>query len=395
METHFWMTTDSVRADLQQTQANHGGNNVVFFDSGPGKLLHSLIYFLACPVMMLVAISTNLINVTVFLRAGLNDGMTITFLGLAVSDLLYNVFYCMGRLLNAVHSVFGSRPYLNTFHLSYIFAKHGRMWFNVSVLLTVYAAIQKTACIAIPLTFRSFFTRRKSAITVIAIYLAVVTYFLPFLTLDQLQPYMERGTNRTRLGYSLRNRNMAGKIQDFVTYANRIILPYVSQGIVVICVIVITFKLRSAAETRRKMTSTNNDCDTDLNDETVGSVGDEKGKKNAESGRTNNSGSGVLSLRELRVIRSVNILCAIFIAGTTPQTIIGAFNLAFPEFGDFGAYYSVYTFTQAFQQLMEITSTAVNILVYYHFNSKYRRTFEAIFKRNIEDTNSKSETQTS
>ncbi|KAK3722055.1 hypothetical protein RRG08_035196 [Elysia crispata] len=391
METLSLVTTESlqltVRDHLQQMPVSKGAA-LEFFDSGPGKSIHTFLYFLGCPVMQLLGISTNLINVTVFLRAGLSDGMAVTFLGLAGSDLLYNVFYFMGRLLNAVHTVFEERPYLNTFHLSYILAKHGRMWFNVSILLTVFAAVQKCACIAIPLTFRNFFTARKSAITVLAIYVAVVTYFLPFLTLDRLRPYKEQGTNRTRFGYSLRNANLASQIGDFVTYANRIILPYVSQGIVIICVVTMTFKLRAAAQARRKMTSTSDASDADLNDVTSAPEGDRRTtKKSGGSSKTTYGSNNVLSSKELRVIRSVNILCGIFIAGTTPQTIIGAFRLAYSEFGDFGRYYSVLTFTQGFQQLMEIMSTAVNILVYYHFNSKYRRTFDAIFRHNIEDSN--------
>ncbi|GFS03530.1 hypothetical protein ElyMa_001152300 [Elysia marginata] len=148
MEDLLSMSTESMQQFLvtkqPQPQAQHAGPaELVFFQSGPGKLIHTLIYYLGCPVMMLVAISTNLINVAVFLRGGLRDGMAINFLGLTISDLLYNMFYFMGRLLNAVQSVFDESPYLNTRHLSFIFAKYGRMWFNVSILLTVFAAIQK------------------------------------------------------------------------------------------------------------------------------------------------------------------------------------------------------------------------------------------------------------
>ncbi|GFR89024.1 chemosensory receptor C [Elysia marginata] len=342
------------------------------FQTAPGKLISTFIYYLGCPVMMLVAISTNLINVTVFLRGGLRDGMAINFLGLTISDLLYNMFYFMGRLLNAVQSVFDESPYLNTRHLSFIFAKYGRMWFNVSILLTVFAAIQKCACIAIPLTFRNFFTPRKSAITVLTIYVGVVAYFLPYLTLDQLRPYTERGTNRTRLGYWLRNEELAVRIDKFVTYANRIVLPYVSQGIVIVCVFTMTLKLRSAAKTRQKMTSARGDLD--LNKATSEAHIETHNPDIVDK----NKGSA-LSSKELRVVRSVNILCFVFVAGTTPHSIIEAFSLAIDTFDDMGRNRSLYFFLQGLQQIIEISSTAVNIAIYYHFNSKYRRTFKALF----------------
>ena len=383
MEFHAWMTTESIGVIMTQQdrqQQEEGRPGLEFFQSGPGKLMYYLIFYLGCPMMTLLAISTNAINIVVFLRGGLNDGMAINFLGLAVSDLLYNVFYFMGRNLNTMHSVFHERPYLNTRHLAYICAKHGRLWFNVSILLTVFAAIQKCACIAIPLTFRNFFTPRKSAIAVLGIYVAVVTFFLPFLAIDQLKPYTERSTNRTRLGYSLRDRKLGIKISRFMTYANKILLPYICQGIVIVCVFTMTIKLRRAAEIRRKMTSTtNNGANEDVSDVPAQPKNNQKEKIPHESDKTNKTNDNVLSSKELRVIRSVNILCGIFIAGTTPQTLIGAFDMAFTEFGDKALYASVYFFSSGLQQLLEIMSTAVNVFVYYRFNSKYKRTFSTLF----------------
>ena len=389
--TPKWLTTFTVQGitHAQKQIYPEDQSALEFFASGPGKSIHTFLYFLGCPVMQLLGMSTNLINVTVFLRAGLSDGMAVTFLGLAVSDLLYNVFYFIGRLLNAVQRIFQEKPYINTLHLSYVLAKHGRMWFNVSILLTVFAAVQKCACIAIPFTFRHFFTRRKSAITIVSVYVTVITYFLPYLSLDRFLPYTERRTNRTRLGYSLRDRKLAERIDDFVTLANRVVLPYVSQVLLIICVLIMTLKLRSAAEARRKMTSVNSGSDAGLSGVTSGPPSDQRARMNPDSDKTTNDSKNILNPKELRVVRSVNILCGVFIAGTTPQTVIEALALAFGDFGDFGRYSSLYYFTQGVQQFIEITGTAVNILVYFHFNSKYRRTFLTLFRCNIDASNDK------
>ncbi|GFO09781.1 chemosensory receptor a [Plakobranchus ocellatus] len=380
METDDWATTESSLSDVKNT---HGDDfiDVDFFVSGPGKWIHTAVYFLLCPLMMVFGIVTNCINLTVFIGGGLNDGMTINFLGLTISDLLYNVFYFTTRTLNSISSVFEESPYLNTLHMAFIMAKYGRMCFNVSSLLTVFAAIQKCACIAIPLTFRNFFTARRSTMVVLSIYIGVITYFLPYLSMDQLRPYQERFTNRTRLGYSMRNRDLGLAVDFVVGYSNRIVLPYVSQSLVVVCMVTMTVKLRAAANTRRKMTSSST-ADTEETDVPPDSQRDATSTSTVAKKAGNTT---VLSSKELRVIRSVNILCCVFIAGTTPQTIIEICDMAFDTFSDRGLHSPIYFFVRGIKQLLEVASTAINIVVYYRFNTKYKRVFQSIFARNKND----------
>ncbi|KAK3756367.1 hypothetical protein RRG08_038856 [Elysia crispata] len=167
--------------------------------------------------------------------------------------------------------------------------------------------------------------------------------------------------NRTRLMLRSVNFELAGVLFEVSKAVNRIFIPFVAEIILIVCVTIMTYKLRQSATIRHSMTSTAIQVDK--------SVGEEKEEN------TDIAPGSKLNIRELKVIQSVNMICVLFIIGTSPRCIIEGCDLALKEFGD---HVTLYYFLNGMQDLFVALSIAANIIVYYRYNTKYRVTFHKL-----------------
>ena len=342
-----------------------------FLDTDTGQWFSWSLTYMLVPVVYLLSIFLNITNITIFTKAGLTDGVSVIFLSLSISDMLYSSFYIINRVLRLSQNILGQHPYVQLAHLAFIFGWYGRLFFDISILITVFAGVQKCACVAIPLTFRNFFTFRKSVGTLVSLCLCTLIYYMPRLCISYLEAKFDHQRNRTRFLIAMINfQNFATSLTKIHKLVNNVSLPIVAQAILIFCVVVMTYKLRQAAATRQSMTPTV--------DQTAKYVEKDK-KSDAAKG-------SFLSKKELRVIRSVNIICVVFIAGTAPKCIIEACNLALSDFGDFSFHQSLYFFINSLQDLIIGLSIAANIVVYYKFNTKYRNTFHDMFSSLLKET---------
>ncbi|KAK3764162.1 hypothetical protein RRG08_044091 [Elysia crispata] len=270
------------------------------------------------------------------------------------------------------------------------------MWYVISVLLTVFAAVQKCSCIALPLMFGHFFTSRRTSVVIITIFTVTIAYHLPSLSLYRWNEYLDHRRNRTRLGYGWVNRPLGLKLNIITDWINFITVPFTSEGVIIVCVIIMTVKLRQAATTRLAMTAGSSTTHKggkksahsvipDPKNQRVGTVSSENEnypQQNLGSQGTDKAivnPNDILNPRELRVIRSAYLICVIFIVGTLPYLVITACNLVYrPMFSDYGESTFYYT-VKGIQDIIYVSSTAANILVYYKFNTKYRKAVNTMF----------------
>ncbi|KAK3781333.1 hypothetical protein RRG08_018960 [Elysia crispata] len=354
------------------TKAETGAQSALsvhFLDTHSGKWSRWSLNYMLVPAVYLLGIFSNIVNISIFIKAGVKDGASVIFLSLSISDMLYSSFYLINRILRFLQFILDQHPYVRLAHLAFVIGPYSQLFFNVSILITLFAGVQKCACVAIPLTFRNFFTFRKSVVTLISIFACMVIYYLPRLCLSYVEIRHDPQFNRTRLMAKMLNFTMAITLSRIMKSVNRVSLPIVAELILIFCVCVMTYKLRQAAITRQSMTS---------------SMAQEGKTADVKEGNASGSGSS-LSKKELRVIRSVNIVCAVFVAGTAPRCIIEACDLAFKDFGDFSTHQSLYNFINSLQELIISLSIAANIIVYYKFNTKYRETFFVIASCFVKD----------
>ncbi|GFN90451.1 chemosensory receptor c [Plakobranchus ocellatus] len=366
------------------------GIPLLFFDTTQAIWIRRTIYYFANSAVLTASILTNAVNVIIFILGGLSDGMSWIFLGLSVSDLLHCLFWLMDRVLGMAQVFFNQHPEVNFLQLNFIISRYARIFYVTSVILTVFAASQKSVCVAFPLTFRFFFTRKRSAICVALIFVSVVISYLPSLTTHRLLPTFSVRFNRTRWRYSARDKALRQSTLDFHNMASFVFLPFISQAIVIFCLLVLIVKLKAAAKTRREMTGGGiEECDPSgeksadgKNNPTMSEGKQTPGKASAtdasdSKAKKDNQENTNFSDKELRVIKSVSLVCGIFIGGTIPYSLINMTRFIFPPFSDGGSYSSLYFLIVSLQGMWYYGSTALNIVVYYKYNTKYKKAFQS------------------
>ncbi|GFS21227.1 chemosensory receptor B [Elysia marginata] len=117
----------------------------------------------------------------------------------------------------------------------------------------------------------------------------------------------------------------------------------------VTCVGVLTFNLYQAAKTRRECLKTSQ-------------TQDQQG----------------LSSKDLQVVKSVVLVCTIFVLLQLPGLLNSTVRLILPEFNT--GKYLVYIFGISSQINLTCTylNASINIFVYYNYNSKYRTVFRSL-----------------
>ncbi|CAG5121682.1 unnamed protein product [Candidula unifasciata] len=299
---------------------------------------------------------TNIINIIVFSKIGFSESSTVVLFGLVLSDLGFLFLSCVSQTLDILDSAVGLRPLEPFKQFAYQVLWWYNMFYDVTILLTVFNAVQKCACVAIPLTFKSIFTTSRSIKVTVVIYSAAVIYYVPIFASPGTWTRFDYSRNWTRLyNYYYPQNKLAFTV---VHIFSRIILPLVSQVIVIFCMIVLIYKLREAQRNRRSMGS-----GTELPANTYNRISQQSHKNTA---------------REIRAIQTVTLVSAIFVVCNMPDILITFTNKFYPAFGDAMKYEGAFKMCSAIQDVFAVINSAVNIFVYLKYNSKYRRKFTEI-----------------
>ncbi|GFO03248.1 chemosensory receptor c [Plakobranchus ocellatus] len=390
--------------NLTLTEDDIAWSSVPFLDTAQADLLRRSLYYFVNMAFRAVSVITNTLNIVTFIKAGLSEGISCLFLGLSVSDLLLCTNVLTARTLDTAEIFFNQHPYHVLKMIAFFFARLGGIWQATSTLLTVFAAIQKCACVTFPLTFRFFFTQRRTVIVIFIIYVCVIISYIPQYIVDSAGPYFSTRFNRTRISYMIRYPKLYKESADYYLFAHYVCLPFIALSINILCVVVLTWNLKEAARMRKDMTSqdasstveasksscnkiSNDSNHTDKNKKTIDNSDDKESNRcdksdNCSGDEEEISGSkksNILSDRELRVLRSVNLVCVIFIRGTAPYCILNSCALFLDSFDHRGRHFTLYYILVSTQEIWYFGSTSVNIFVYYIYNTKYKKTFNRLF----------------
>ncbi|KAK3696471.1 hypothetical protein RRG08_011473 [Elysia crispata] len=398
-----------------------------------GKDVITLLYF---PFLAFGVVS-NILNIVVYTRIGVKDNMTVSFLTLSISDLLYLVLLSPHITADALTHLVEDRlgktiPWL--FHdriLRFPFYWYAFTFYETSILINVYISVVRCACVAIPFTVKSMFTVRRAIIAFVVFFLSIFALRFPmFMTKRIVQEY-DPVTNKTRFMYrEIEDGGLADKLNDIVS---RNILSWISFMTVIICLVIMVFKLQASAKFRSSLSTGNssssgynkevcnaqesdqleatpskanvfdkdrsksNNIDTfkgypssdqETNDlEAVKDLSTKlKASKKKKAVSTLNGGNQMLSSKEAQVVRSVVLVACVFIMCQTPFMAYTLARQIEPKFddviqGDVSRYIFIFGLCSNMSTIFAMINASVNIIVYYNFNSRYRSCIKSLLKR--------------
>ncbi|CAL1546416.1 unnamed protein product, partial [Lymnaea stagnalis] len=298
----------------------------------------------------------NTINIVTFRKLDAHDNFLMCFLVLSSVDFLCNlsafiqqmaVTFWILEMASNNKIVFPIEPMA----MYVMFGNIRSCLFSAPVLITLYLSISKCLCVVKPFNFKNMFSFKRSAGVLMGICTFALVSYIPVYASTWVISQYDQTVDATRpmlwlTPYRDVIRNVVWIIRDtFPSMA--------SEVIIIICVTLMSKALREAAKFRA-------------------SLKQESSKGKAKK-RVNNKSENTLSFSELQVIKQVIAVALIFIAGNTPKVFLFTALAVVPDLNFGNRYQNLYKVLMASREVIENLISAANFIVYYKYNSKYRK----------------------
>ncbi|CAL1527683.1 unnamed protein product, partial [Lymnaea stagnalis] len=310
----------------------------------------------------------NAVNIAVFLKLGLADPVTISFFALSVTDMVCLLIAAYNWLCYTLYRVPAGGWPVDMFSLMYLGVWYFQMVYDVSMLITTYTAVQKCCCIALPLHFKSVFTKTRTCIVIAAFIVICMTSYVPLLATQGLQRKTNPATNAsTYTIWYASDREEIISANDIIV---RIILQNACEIIVVSCLIILTTSLRRHSKFRHSVSIHSlSECSSEGS---LPSLGSQETPIGAKTSR--------ISAKELQVIKSVTLVSAIFVTCNFPRVVLSIARTIVPEMDTFRRYHNIHLTSQMIRRVIEVSGASGNFIIYYKFNRRFREIVNRIFK---------------
>ncbi|KAK3767579.1 hypothetical protein RRG08_003840 [Elysia crispata] len=366
--------------------------------------------------LLLFGITANILNIIVFTKTGARDNVTVSFIALSVSDMFYLSFISPFFIVITFHYYVEVKLGIK---LNWLIDKdvlaHPSYWYSfvfyeTSILITVYISVVRCACVAIPFTVKNIFTSRRAIVTFITFFISVVLLRIPVFMTKRIIHEFDPITNTSQLVFrELYDGGMAERLYDIM---NRNILNWTSIALVIACLVVMVTKLRASVRFRSSVGATHpaethaDTRDGDLNNAQAISSEQGAGKQASESESSRQTSQTktfkgkklpslekekqqVLSSKEAQVVRAVVLVAAVFVTCQTPfmaYTLARRFESQFDnevadgKFLKWSKYLWLFSLISNIASFFALINASVNIVIHYNFNSRYRETMKTLWK---------------
>ncbi|GFR73221.1 chemosensory receptor A [Elysia marginata] len=303
------------------------------------------------PVITCFGLCSNITNIVVFLKAGAKDNVTVLLLCLAISDLVFLILMTPSNFRFIILALVPSFSFaFHPFILQSLFYWPAQTVYDLSAFISVSLGVVRCACVAMPLKFKLVFTKSRTVKWVMFLVIFAILLRSPVLTIHRLSWVADPGSNVSSLTVVLVDRETMSRINDIL---NRGFIVNMTYATMVTCVAILFFKIRQAAKIRRSCT----------------------GKPLQASGKPSPQG---LSTKDLQVVKSVVLVCTIFILLQLPFLLLSIIRLVDPEVDNQKRLLFLFGIFGRVNATCSHVNASVNIFIYYNYNSKYRSVLKAL-----------------
>ena len=298
------------------------------------------------PSLVLAGLISNTINVATFLKSGVKDSVTTLLLTLSVSDALFLTLIIPTVIFYQVKATPTTRI------LHYVCYWPATTIYDYSSYISLFLAVTRSACVVKPLHFKSVFTRTKTIIAVVLLLCIDVLLHIPVLTLHNLQWRTDPWTNRTSLELVRDIAKIGPKIR-INDALNKNAIAGTTFVLMIVCTSLLSFKLFESSKFRSLPAS------------------------DPDSGKSSQTQKQKLSPKDARVVKSVVLVCTIFIVAQIPAF---CHSVARVLIADSVENRWVARFLTRIILTSYMTNASINIFVYYNCNSKYRAVLRSFLR---------------
>ncbi|CAL1545312.1 unnamed protein product [Lymnaea stagnalis] len=312
------------------------------------QLILTINFASICPVLSLIGLGGNIINIIVFMTQGFHDTVNISLFALAFSDI--------GMLLNILIIAILSNPILLGSEIliepkEFMTAVAGwpiAFFSKTTSWITAYITFERCLCVMVPLRVKRLVTPKIVVYIMVSIYVMMFAILIPeFMTFYLDWTYFP-DRNKTLIGMV---RRKYSKAASGITFTMFTFSQFLSVPFIILFTVILTAKLRQKSKWRIKTTS---GADRALK---------KMGKKDSKT------------IKMATAIAVMHILCYL------PSYIDLLIAVTVQEFYIVGLYKNSFLVAFSLPSLFEAVNSSLSIFLYYRMSSKYRRTLNDIFKQ--------------
>ena len=303
------------------------------------------------PAILIFGLTSNIINIIVFLKAGVKENVTTLLLSLAISDFTFLVLMTptMSGMSMKAYANNHAWPFDSKFSL-YFFYWPAFTAYDLSAFISVSLGVMRCACVAMPLQFKLVFTKSRTICWVLFLVALAVSLRIPVLTIFRVVLRKNPLTNVSSPYLVMVNQASMSRINDVM---NRGFVIWLNYSTMVSCVSVLSLKLYQASKMRRSFTV----------------------QMSQNSEKPDKEYKGGLQAKDIQVIKSVVLVGAIFIFSQLPFLFVSTFRLANAQFSTDTKLRNLFTIISQVSLTLSYLNASLNIFVYYNYNSRYREVF--------------------
>ena len=301
------------------------------------------------PAIILFGFVANITNVIVFLKSGAKDNVTVLLISLSLSDLAFLALITPSVCGFIIESHLWPSPWpFDKFLLMHLFYWPAFTAYDLSAFIAVSLGIFRCACVAMPLKFKLVFTKSRTIKWVCLLVVMAICLRLPVLTIFRLTWRKDPITNVSAIYLVSVNKASMSRINDIL---NRGFLIWFNYLTMITCVIVLSYKLYQSSKIRQSCAA----------------AGLQKSDQASDKAAVQS-----MSAKDMQVVKSVVLVCSIFIISQLPFVMLSATRLINPEFDGDASLALLFAIFSQISRTCAYINASINIFVYYHYNSKYR-----------------------
>ncbi|CAG5127965.1 unnamed protein product [Candidula unifasciata] len=323
-------------------------------------------------------IISNIIVIKTFVEMGIYDGVVVSFLSLAIFDLIY-LFAGLCLMITVTLHVAELRSSIflpiQPLGLSIYFTSIMIILNVINILTRTYIAIARSMCVAKPLQFKNAFTRKRSVFFLICFTISSIVIYSPILANMGMSMKFDKLANRSRLIWW--ESPARETVKEVVWIFTEVILPLTTEFIVIFCVILMSTSLRASSRFRQSSTAVSRKVYEEVIKTKICL------KKEVADGAMKSVLPHKRSNKEVRVVQQVVLISVVYVLCNIPKLFISIGSMSEPTFtiGKQNAY--LYLSLNGIRTHFEELNSAVNLLIYYKYNTKFRNTLFRTFRQCI------------
>ncbi|CAG5134073.1 unnamed protein product [Candidula unifasciata] len=291
----------------------------------------------------IIGLVVNVLNIIVFIRQGLQDSVTISLLGLSVSDLGSLFFSFFANLCWTPPIPMMDLPFY-PLQLMYFLVWTHVVFTRVTTGITAWITFERCLCIVVPLKIKSIITPRRTVTFIGVLYVIMFASAVPVFYSTRAVWIFDPRRNKSRLGIM----KITSKIDiNTIAYWINNVIPTIFFVFITICTVILVKALNKHGKWKQQSVSS--------------------------------EAHAVISSRDAKVVKLVTIISIVFIACYAPGTVYFILALVNPQTTYAGKQRNLVLVIYSILLVLESVNAATNFFIYITMSSKFKRVFQDIF----------------